>query len=91
MVNQSDGPAPVATWARVLAWLLVAARSFVIIGGTLAVLRGMPLPSIQWYEAVAFVLAAVWGVPLFWIVALTGRPPRYWFGLGSHLWRSETK
>jgi predicted small integral membrane protein len=89
MENRSGEPGPVAVWARVLAWLFVAANSFVIVSGSIALLEGRPLPAIPWYKAAPFVVAAVWLGPLLWIVAIAGRPPKSWPGFGKQLWQSQ--
>ena len=89
MDNQPSEPGPVAIWARALAWLFVAASAFAVVGGAIALLGGRPLPAMHWYQAAPFVLAAVWVAPLFWVVAITGRPPKYWPGFGKQLWQSQ--
>lgn len=89
MDNRSLEPAQVATWARVLAWVIVAASVVAVVGVAVGAISGRPLPPVPWYIAAFFVLATVWVLPLFWIVAIRGRPPKYWLGLGSHHWRVE--
>jgi hypothetical protein len=83
-VQNSNSPAPVTTWARVLAWLLVLASLFAVFGGTLAWLSGRP-PPWRWYQIFPFVICAIWLLPVFFIVAIRGRPPKYWWGLRSVL------
>jgi uncharacterized membrane protein YhdT len=79
-------PGSVATWARVLAWVLVVGSCVMVLGVSLRLAAGH-LPSAPWYQLAFFVLPAIWVLPVFWIVALTGRPPKHWFGLGENLWR----
>lgn len=81
-----DEPQPVATWARVLAWIIVASSCVAAIGAVLELSR-RSLSDVSWWLAAPFVVSAVWVLPLFFIVAFTGRAPRRWWGLGTHLWR----
>jgi hypothetical protein len=89
MNDQSVSPGPVAPWARVLAWIIVAGSCLAAVGVVMGVIRGARLPPFPWYVLVVFAIAVVWGLPLFWIVAIRGRPPKYWLGLGPHHWQSH--
>jgi hypothetical protein len=89
MNEPATSPALVASWARVLAWVIVFASSVAMVGVAVAMLRGAPPPSIPWYVLVLFAVATIWVLPLFWIVAIRGRPPKYWLGFGSDHWRSR--
>jgi hypothetical protein len=80
-VNQeTPQPPPVAIWARVSAGFLAlaGALAFGFMGYALALKGRWPgiFPAIQF-------AAAVWILPVFAIVAIRGRPPRYWPGLGA--------
>lgn len=86
MTNRVNDPLKVASWARALAWLFVVASVVAISGVTWMIWHGHR-PEIKWYELAVFGAAAVWIAPLFWIVAITGRAPRRWPGVGEHLWR----
>ena len=82
-----EGPKPVATWVRVLAWVIVACTCFAAVGvGWL--LSQLGLRGVPWLRVAPLVLPVVWILPLFWIVALTARPPRRWLGFGTRLWQS---
>jgi len=83
----SDGPKPVSSWVRVLAWVIVLASVVAGAGVILQLSSGRPL-GMHWYELAVLVVAVAWTLPLFWIVALTGRVPRHWLGLGTQLWRT---
>jgi hypothetical protein len=89
MNHPTISPGPVAGWARVLAWIIVVASCLAVVGVLMGIMRGARLPPLPWYFLVVLAIAAVWGLPLFWIVAIRGRPPRYWFGLGSQHWQSR--
>lgn len=89
MGGSTEKPKPVALWARVLAWVIVAC-SCVAAAGVGIQLSTSDLTTVPWGRITPFVIAAVWVLPLFWIVALTGRPPEYWFGLETRLWKSES-
>jgi hypothetical protein len=82
-------PAAVAGWVRALAWIIVVASCVAAAGVVFGLIRGMPMPPVPWYLAAVFLVATIWALPLFWIVAFTGRAPRYWLGLGSHHWQSR--
>ena len=87
MNDRAQSPGPVAGWARVFAWIIVLASCVGGVGIALAVMRGaQPFP---WYVLVLFAVATIWVLPLFWIVAIRGRPPKYWLGFGSDHWRSS--
>ena len=76
---------PVAIWARILAWIIVVASAFALIGGAFGMLiRGRPVEA-AWFEIVPFAFAVIWILPVFWIVAITGRPPKRWPGFGTDL------
>lgn len=79
-----DEPQRVAAWARMLAWVIVASSCLAAIGFVLELSR-RSASDVSWWLAVPFVVAAVWVLPLFFIVAFTGRAPRRWWGLGTHL------
>ena len=81
-----DEPQPIATWARVLAWVIVASSGLAAIGVVLELSR-RSLSDVSWWLVAPFVVSAVWGLPLFFIVAFTGRAPRRWWGVGTQLWR----
>jgi len=63
-----------------LAIVIAVASVLAVAGLGFAMPAGRPWPW-TWYGTVLFVIASVWGLPLFWIVALTGRPPRRWLGI----------
>ena len=80
-------PAPVAIWARTLAWIIVITSAFALIGGAFGLLiRGRTVHA-AWFEIVPFLFSAIWILPVFWIVAITGRPPKRWPGFGTDLAR----
>ena len=85
-MDDGTSPGPVPGWARALAWVIVVASCVAAIGFAKAVMDGRLL-RVPWYVLVLFAVAMMWGLPLFWIVAIRGRPPRYWPGLGSQHWR----
>jgi hypothetical protein len=89
MNSEADAPGPVAGWARALAWVIVVASILAIIGAVVGLMRGAPRLPFPWFILVLLAVALVWTLPLFWIVAIRGRPPRHWWGLGSHLWQSK--
>ena len=88
MNSEAGVPGSVAGWARALTWVIVVASLLATVGAVLGLMRGGPLP-LPWYIIVLLGVAVVWMLPLFWIVAIRGRPPRQWWGLGSHHWRSK--
>jgi hypothetical protein len=71
----------------VLAWVIVVASCMAAVGGFVAVTRGAQPPPFPWYVIVLLAVATVWVLPLFWCVAIRGRPPKYWLGIGSHHWQ----
>jgi len=83
----SDGPKPIASWVRVFAWVIVVASFLAVVGVILQLSSGRSL-GVPWYVLSVFVLIAAWKLPLFWIVALKGRAPRQWLGLGTYLWQT---
>ena len=89
MTGETQVPGPVAGWARALAWVIVIASILAAAGAVLGLMRGAPRLPFPWFILVLFVAALVWTLPLFWIVAIRGRPPRYWWGLGSQHWQSK--
>ena len=88
MNEGATSPGAVAGWARVLAWVVVLASCLAGFGVILGVVRGTQPPPFPWYILMLLALATIWGLPLFWIVAIRGRPPKYWPGLGSNHWWS---
>jgi len=88
MNDRATSPGPVAGWARVLAWVIVVASCVAGVGVAIGVMSGQPL-RVPWYVLAVLAVATMWGLPLFWIVAIRGRPPRYWLGLGSQHWQSR--
>jgi hypothetical protein len=82
-----EGPKPVASWVRALAWTIVTS-SCLALAGALLQLSQRGLENVDWLRIAPFVLLAAWVLPPILIVALTGRPPRSWLGLGTLLWQS---
>jgi hypothetical protein len=76
---------PVKGWVRALAWVIVLA-SVISLGGLiyLFIARGV-WPSTGWpgIFRILLVAAVIWLWPLFAFVAIKGRAPRSWPGLGS--------
>jgi hypothetical protein len=89
MNHGATSPEPVAGWARVLAWIIVLLSCIVPVGVLVRLMRGAPAPPVPWYVLLLFAVAVIWVLPLFWIVAIRGRPPRYWFGFGLQHWQSR--
>jgi hypothetical protein len=71
-----------------LAWVLVVASCLAAAGFAVALKTGA-FSRIPWYVVAIFGAAAIWTMPLFWIVAITGRPPKYWWGFGSQHWQTK--
>lgn len=91
MSNPNADLLRVAGWARALAWLFVAASTLGGCGVALMIWKGKPAPALPWYQLAALVAAAIWIAPPFWRVAISGRVPRTWPGLGEYLWRTERR
>jgi hypothetical protein len=89
MDNRSVEPGPVALWARALAWIVVIAGCVAAGTAVFSVLRNGKLFDASWYQAAPFLLATIWLFPLFCIVAIRGRPPKYWPVLGTHHWQVD--
>ena len=67
----------VALWARCLAGIVAASGIGVLLVFLYLLLEGRALPG---FPPVLGLIAALWIVPLFALVAVTGRVPRYWPG-----------
>ena len=89
MNSEADVPRPVAGWARALAWVIVGASILAAVGAVVGLTHGAPRLPFPWFMLVLFATAVVWTLPLFWIVAIRGRAPTHWWGLGSHLWQTK--
>ena len=90
MSRATDGPKPVAGWVRVLAWVIVISSCVAAIGAA-SQLWHRGIFAVPWLRVAPFMLLVAWMMPLFWIVAATGRPPRRWWGLGTRLWQSDAE
>jgi hypothetical protein len=78
---------PVRMWARALAWIIV--------------ILGIPAVGFMTYDLIARdvwpgiyrvmqLAAALWLLPLFTFVAIKGRTPRSWPGVGSAAWNATS-
>lgn len=76
-------PRPVRLWARALAWVLVITGMLALGWEIYHLLSSGVWPGIY---PVIQLAAAIWLLPLFAFVALKGRTPRNWPGLGAANW-----
>jgi hypothetical protein len=87
MDDQSAEPALVAPWIRALAWVIVLAGCLAIGAAVYSVWLEGRLFARSWYQVAPFVIAVIWGFPLFCVVAIRGRAPKYWPLLGTQHWQ----
>src|SRR5690606_24947722 len=83
--------APVAIWARTLAWIIVITSAFALIGGAFGLLiRGRPVHAAR-FEIVPFIFSAIWILLFFRKVRITGTPQKGCLGVGTDLARQMSK
>jgi hypothetical protein len=78
--SETSQPRPVRAWVRALAWIIVITGIPAIGWMIYSLLAGGIWPGM--YRAMQ-VAAAIWLLPLFAYVAINGRAPRSWLGMGS--------